>query len=57
MSNVEWSDWGRPERIISALKEIGKVPSFPIEEVASIDLIQNVPNGAMQVAHKIGDPI
>lgn len=31
MSGVLWSDWGRPARIDSALRQIGKEPAFSVE--------------------------
>ncbi|MFB3902041.1 MAG: sugar phosphate nucleotidyltransferase [Acidobacteriota bacterium] len=30
LDGIIWSDWGRPERIISTLRRIGKSPVFPI---------------------------
>ena len=30
MDGVRWSDWGRPERIVHTLSEMGKRPAFPI---------------------------
>lgn len=29
LRDVIWSDWGRPERIVSTLRRIGKEPAFP----------------------------
>jgi hypothetical protein len=29
MDGVRWSDWGRPERIVNTLSEMGKQPAFP----------------------------
>ena len=49
MHDVLWSDWGRPEWIIDALKDIGRMPSFPIETVASPALTHHVRNGALKV--------
>jgi mannose-1-phosphate guanylyltransferase len=31
MDGVQWSDWGRPQRIAQTLAEIGKTESFPME--------------------------
>lgn len=31
MKDVDWSDWGRPDRIVRSLARIGKSPSFPLE--------------------------
>ncbi len=31
MADVLWSDWGRPERIIATLSQMGKEPAFPRE--------------------------
>jgi len=30
LDGVRWSDWGRPERIVSTLSEMGKQPAFPL---------------------------
>jgi mannose-1-phosphate guanylyltransferase len=29
LGNVEWSDWGRPERVTESLRRLGKTPAFP----------------------------
>lgn len=29
MQDVDWNDWGRPERVVESLASIGKRPSFP----------------------------
>jgi mannose-1-phosphate guanylyltransferase len=31
MTGVDWSDWGKPERIVESLDRIGKQPAFPVE--------------------------
>ncbi len=31
LDGVFWSDWGRPERIVAALRKIGRIPAFPPE--------------------------
>ena len=31
VSNVLWSDWGHPQRVVSTLRQIGKSPTFPTE--------------------------
>lgn len=31
MTGVLWSDWGKPERIVSTLRQIGRQPVFPLE--------------------------
>lgn len=33
MSNVHWSDWGKPTRIIETLHAIGKPPNFSCGEL------------------------
>lgn len=33
MSNVLWSDWGQPTRIIETLQAIGKTPNFSCDEL------------------------
>ncbi len=35
MTGVHWSDWGRPERIVETLAEIGKTQTFPAACAAS----------------------
>lgn len=35
LTNVLWSDWGRPERITEALRRIGRTPAFPLEALGS----------------------
>ena len=32
LGNVEWSDWGRPERVTESLRRLGKKPAFPTRE-------------------------
>ena len=32
LGNVEWSDWGRPERVTESLRRLGKRPTFPTRE-------------------------
>lgn len=29
LHGVQWNDWGRPERMMESLREIGKTPTFP----------------------------
>jgi hypothetical protein len=31
LQGVLWSDWGRPRRIASTLRRIGREPAFPLE--------------------------
>jgi hypothetical protein len=31
MTGVLWSDWGKPERIVNTLRQIGRQPIFPLE--------------------------
>ncbi len=35
MDGVRWSDWGRPERIVTTLSEMGKQPAFPLRCLVS----------------------
>lgn len=35
LTDALWSDWGRPERIIEALRRIGRTPAFPLETLGS----------------------
>jgi mannose-1-phosphate guanylyltransferase len=36
LGNVEWSDWGRPERVASCLRRLGRTPAFATREAPSI---------------------
>lgn len=38
LDGVQWSDWGRPERIIESLQWLGKKPAFPIEAFEGSDV-------------------
>jgi hypothetical protein len=33
MEGIEWSDWGRPERVVESLSRLGKSPTFPLDAV------------------------
>ncbi len=55
MSNVLWSDWGRPDRIVDTLREIGIKPSFPMENFALNHLNGHCDRDALKAGHKIGD--
>lgn len=33
INGVGWNDWGRPERIVDSLRQIGKTPIFPADAV------------------------
>ena len=35
LTNALWSDWGRPERIVEALRRIDRTPAFPLEALSS----------------------
>ena len=35
LTNTFWSDWGRPERIVEALRRIGRTPIFPLDTLNS----------------------
>ena len=30
LTDVLWSDWGKPERIVETIRRIGKTPAFPL---------------------------
>lgn len=49
LTDVLWSDWGKPERIVETLRQIGKQPAFPEELLA----------GPQIHAHsaRMGDPV
>ena len=50
LTNVRWSDWGRPERIAEALRQIGRTPAFPLEALDSLLApIRNETHLAMRV--------
>jgi len=36
MAGVEWCDWGRPERIVSTLRDLGKTINFPDRELVPV---------------------
>ncbi|MDE2491675.1 MAG: NTP transferase domain-containing protein [Elusimicrobia bacterium] len=36
MTGVEWSDWGRPERIVETLEEMGRTRRFPAEALREL---------------------
>lgn len=54
MSNVLWSDWGRPERIADTLKDIGITPRLPMENFALNQLNSHILKDAMKAGQKIG---
>jgi mannose-1-phosphate guanylyltransferase len=31
LNDVEWSDWGRPERIAQSIQWLGRKPAFPLD--------------------------
>jgi mannose-1-phosphate guanylyltransferase len=33
MEGLEWSDWGRPERVMETLNQIGRTPAFPVSSL------------------------
>lgn len=35
LTDTLWSDWGRPERIVEALRRIDRAPAFPLEALGS----------------------
>lgn len=39
LRDVEWCDWGRPERVAETLLRLGKQPAFPIAETIGIDTL------------------
>src|SRR3989454_12415179 len=45
LTNVLWSDWGRPERIVESLQRIGKQPAFS-QEVVTVVWRASVAGGA-----------
>ncbi len=54
MHNVLWSDWGRPERIVDTLRNIGKVPCFPIELFASHNSNGHFHKDVMEIGQRVG---
>ena len=54
MSNVIWSDWGRPDRIVDTLKDIGITPCFPMENFALNHLNGHRHRDVLKVGQKIG---
>jgi mannose-1-phosphate guanylyltransferase len=49
LGNVEWSDWGRPDRVTESLRRLGKMPAFPTREAPSIP-------GGLPVEAVLGQP-
>lgn len=49
LGNVEWSDWGRPERVTESLRRLGKRPAFPTREALQIP-------GGLPVEAVLGQP-
>jgi mannose-1-phosphate guanylyltransferase len=37
LRGVEWSDWGRPERIVQSIRRLGRTPAFPSSLVTESD--------------------
>ncbi len=37
MGDLEWDDWGRPQRIIESLARIGRKPAFPVHLCKELD--------------------
>ena len=37
LERILWSDWGRPERIMSSLHRIDRVPAFSPLELSAVD--------------------
>ena len=55
MSNVVWSDWGRPERIADTLRDIGITSRLPMENFVLNQLDSNIHKDAMKAGQKIGN--
>lgn len=53
MHNVLWSDWGRPERVVNTLKDIGKVPHFPITPFASTHSTDHFKMNTIQIEQEV----
>ena len=49
MKDVLWSDWGRKERIVETLEQIGKLPNFPMIPATGNELLQQ-PDGNFSIA-------
>jgi len=45
LGNVEWSDWGRPERVTESLRRLGKRPAFSLGE--ALPTSSNLPTDAV----------
>jgi mannose-1-phosphate guanylyltransferase len=50
LGNVEWSDWGRPERVMESLRRLGKRPAFPTPQALPIGLPVEAVLGQTKVA-------
>lgn len=49
LTNVLWSDWGKPERIAETIRRIGKTPTFPLSCLEAPYLPHPVPVDATEV--------
>ena len=52
LGSIEWSDWGRPERVAESLRRLGKKPAFPTREASPIlgGVLISAPPGQPSVA-------
>lgn len=56
LGNIEWSDWGRPERVAESLRRLGKKPAFPTRAASPIPggVLIAAPPGQPSVASVAG---
>ena len=50
LTDVLWSDWGKPERIAETIRRIGKTPAFPLSCLDAPYLPHPVPVGAADLS-------
>jgi mannose-1-phosphate guanylyltransferase len=55
LANIEWSDWGRPERVVESLRRLGKKPALPTREASPIldGVLIDAPPGQPSVASAV----
>ncbi len=56
LNDVEWSDWGRPERIAQSVRWLGRTPAFPLDVLQSEFREQAAPRRAADFARPAALP-
>ena len=50
LTDLLWSDWGKPQRIAETIRRIGKTPAFPLSCLEAPYLPHPIPVGAAEVS-------